>query len=275
MVRHWHEFVGYAIQPGRDIASYWLLIGHGSNGKTKLLQTVQRLMGTEAVLNDQISTFQRDRFNNAALVGKLMLVDDDLAEDTILDDGLLKKMSEAKEMSARHAYGRRKFNFICRALPVMAGNSYPRTADISLGMVRRARVIPFDRVFTPDQADAALFPSIWEQEMPGILNRALEGLKQLRQRGKFKPPKDCVRAEREFFNHANPLSGFIADRCVEEEKGRTLVSDFRSAMKTWATDQGVKRPGADNALKRKLQGLGYKVSFVKGYPTVFGLSLKP
>ena len=44
MARHWNELLGYAIQPVRDIPSWWLLIGHGSNGKTKLLQTMQRLV---------------------------------------------------------------------------------------------------------------------------------------------------------------------------------------------------------------------------------------
>ncbi len=107
LVRHWHEFVGYAIQPRRDIASYWLLIGHGSNGKSKLLGTLQKLVGPDAVLNDQISSFQRDKFNVAALSGKLLFIDDDLAEDVTLADGLLKKISESKEITARHVYGRR------------------------------------------------------------------------------------------------------------------------------------------------------------------------
>ncbi len=39
MVRHLHEFAGYAIQPLRDIPSYWVLIGHGNNDKSKLLAT--------------------------------------------------------------------------------------------------------------------------------------------------------------------------------------------------------------------------------------------
>ncbi len=274
MVRHWHEFVGYAIQPTRDIASFWILIGHGSNAKTVLLKTLQRLVGPEAVLNDQIDSFQRDRFNIAALSGKLLLVDDDLRENVVLDDGLLKKLSEAKAISARHAYGRRKFNYRCLALPVMAGNSYPLTKDVSYGLVRRAQVIPFDRTFAAAEANPRLFPAIWESELPGILNRALEGLTRLRQRTEFKPPDDCVRAVAEFMMHANPLMAFIDEKCAHEPDGRTYLRDFRAAMKAWAIDQGVKRPPTDKTLKRKFEGLGFKVSMVKGYPQIFGLSLK-
>ena len=51
---------------------------------------------------------------------------------------------------------------------------------------------------------------IWDTEMPGVLNRALEGLAQLRQRAVFLPPPDCERAAREFLAHANSLNAFLA-----------------------------------------------------------------
>ena len=275
MVRHWHEFMGYAVQPRRDIPSYWLLIGHGSNGKSKLLETLQRLVGPDSVLNDQISSFQRDRFNVAALSGKLLFIDDDLAEDVGLADGLLKKISEAKIISARHAYGRRKFKFQCLALPIMAGNTFPLTKDCSWGMVRRAHIIPFDRIFSPEEANPNLFPGIWEKELPGILNRSLKGLRRLRKRGGFKMPEDCEMALKEFMAHANPLIAFIEDRCIDDPEGRTLLSDFRVSMKLWAQDQGVRGVPTDKRLKRKLEGLGFEVKMVKGYNKVYGLQLKP
>lgn len=275
MVRHWNEFMGYAIQPRRDIPSYWILIGHGSNGKSKLLETLQKLVGHDAVLNDQISTFQRDRFNVAALSGKLLFIDDDLAEDAKLADGLLKKISEAKEINARHAYGRRKFKFRCLALPIMAGNTYPLTTDSSWGMIRRAQIIPFDRIFTPEEADPNLFPEIWKKELPGILNRSLEGLQRIRKRGGLKIPVDCEIALKEFLAHANPLIAFIEERCGDNPEGRTPLSDFREALKIWAKEQGVRAVPADKRLKRKLEGLNYEVKMVKGYNKIYGLLLKP
>lgn len=276
MIRHWHEFVGYAIQPGRNIPSYWLLIGNGANGKTRLLQTLQHLMGPEATLNDSIARFMRDRFNTAYLIGKLLFVDDDLTEGVVLDDGLLKQISEHKRLSARRAYGRLKQDFICRALPVMAGNSFPVTRDISHGMWRRAKVIPFDRVFTPEEQDTALFPSIWKDELPGVLNHALAGLKRLYAHGgQFDEPEDCIAAKHDFFVHANPLVCFLSDQCEEDIDSRIQLKDFRAAFKAWASEQGIKQPSAaDNTLKRKLAGLGYKVSKVKGYETLFGVTLK-
>jgi putative DNA primase/helicase len=273
MVRHWHEFVGYAIQPRRDIASFWLLIGHGSNGKSKLIETIQNLVGSDAVLNDQIASFQRDRFNIPALAGKLLFIDDDMASDTRLDDGLLKKISEAKEMSARHAYGERKFKFRCLALPIMVGNSYPTTTDTSHGLRRRAMVIPFDKRFEGD-ADQHLFSKIWSTEMSGILNRTLQGLKRLRQRGGFKLPVDCEKAFQDFMVHANPFIAFVEEECQRASDARVYLRDFRAALKVWAVQEGVKGPLPGHGLKRQLEGLGFKVAMHDGKNRVSGLELR-
>ena len=45
MVRHWHELVGYIIQPERKHAIVVIMVGKGNNGKTVLIKTVQRLLG--------------------------------------------------------------------------------------------------------------------------------------------------------------------------------------------------------------------------------------
>jgi len=274
LVRHWNEFLGYAVQPRRHIACFWMLIGHGRNGKTSLLTTMQRLAGPDAVLNDRIDTFQRDRFNVAALRGKALFIDDDMAKDTRLDDGLLKKISEAKEMSARNAYGRKKFRFRCLTLPVLAGNSFPYTADNSYGLRRRAMVIPFDKVFEDDEVDAELFQKIWEAEMPGVLNRALEGLQRLCERGAFQLPVDCKRAAEDFLASANPLVGFLDAECERDPDGREYLRDLRVAIKLWAKEQGVNVSASDAALTKELEGLKFYVGAQHGKARVHGLRLK-
>jgi putative DNA primase/helicase len=274
MVRHWNEVQGYAIQPKRDIACFVMLVGEGSNGKSRLLQTLQHLLGSTAVMSGRITNFQRDKFGIAALVGKKVFVDDDMAVDTILDDGLLKMISEAKQMTTRNPYGRTSFSFRSLALPMMACNSYPMTSDSSYGMTRRAMVISFARKFEANEADPGLFEKIWADELPGILNRALEGLARLRKRGGFDLPVDCKNAAIEFMATANPLAGFIDDRCEKDPLGNILLKTFRESMVAWVSEQGMKKPAPFKALKRQLEGMKYEVTMVQGYARVKGLRLK-
>jgi phage/plasmid-associated DNA primase len=186
---------------------------------------------------------------------------------------LLKTISEAKDLTTRHAYGRHSFKFRCLALPVMAGNHYPSTADSSHGLRRRAMVIPFDRKFDKE-ADKDLFPKIWNTELSGILNRALEGLARLRQRGDFELPVACEHAAQDFMAHANPLVAFIEKRCGLDPAGYIFLSEFRKVMAAWAVGQGIKKPTPFKTLRRQLVGLGYDITEVGGYPRVNGLKLK-
>lgn len=280
MVRHFEELLGHTLSMQRHIAMFVLMVGHGNNGKSKSLETIQRLVGEHAVLSDSVATFQKDRFNMAALQGKLLFCDDDVKIGITLNDEMIKKLSECKLLSARHPYGKKKFTFRNLALPILSSNGFPNTDDISPGMIRRAYLIPFDRQFKPDEDNKGLFPYIWEHEMPGILNRALQGLQRLTQRGDFKEPDDCLRSQREFLAHASPLYAFISDRTSKNPDCEITVKEFRERFTLWSKEQGLTVAVQTKTFVRTLRGLenefGFKVTEAKAmkktaYPKIYGL----
>jgi putative DNA primase/helicase len=59
MVRHWNELAGYLIQSRRNIPLVIILFGHGENGKTKLLETVTRLLGSELVYAQRVDELEK------------------------------------------------------------------------------------------------------------------------------------------------------------------------------------------------------------------------
>jgi len=99
MVRHWNELVGYVIQSKRNIPLVPVLLGKGGNGKTVLIRTVIQLLGTQLVLSQRIEDLEKSRFAMGSLLDKKMLVDDDVRAGARLPDGILKTISEAKEVS--------------------------------------------------------------------------------------------------------------------------------------------------------------------------------
>jgi|tagenome__1003787_1003787.scaffolds.fasta_scaffold19730964_2 putative DNA primase/helicase len=62
MVRHWHELVGYIVQPARKIPLVVIGEGGGGNGKSVLAQTVVRLLGTELVSPIRVEDLYNSRF---------------------------------------------------------------------------------------------------------------------------------------------------------------------------------------------------------------------
>ncbi len=210
--------IGYVIQPRKNIPSWWLFYGRGSNGKTVILDIIMSLLKNN-VLSQSIGDFDTARNSHAfaSLSGKLLLVDDDVRSKTILPDDFLKKVSENKLLTANPKF-RPTYQFQNAVTPLLAANALPIMRDLSHGMQRRAMVIPFRRQFHPDEMDLNRSKRIIESELSGILNNAIKGLIRLRKRGNFKPPQSCIIAKQVWLESSNTVFAFIADNLIIHKK---------------------------------------------------------
>ncbi|RXH05806.1 phage/plasmid primase, P4 family [Bradyrhizobium vignae] len=268
--RHWDEFFGYMIQQRREIPTVAILKGGGDNGKTVLMQTVLRLLGDDLVSAQRIESLE-NQFAVGNLLGKLLLLDDDVKAGIRLPDGQLKKISEAKTVTGEHKHGP-QFNFTIRSLPVLLCNNVPSLADVSYGMRRRLMVIPFDRTFTEEEKDEELFKAIWRDEMSGVLNRAIQGFQRVFARGmRFKTPKAVAAAKNAWLAEANPLPAFLDERCVRDSSASYLLAEFYRAYTVWAGEKGYTRIQQAGSVARNLNLLGFETKKRNRGQTILGL----
>jgi putative DNA primase/helicase len=273
MVRHFNELFGYIIQPKRNVPAIVILSGGGDNGKTVLIRTVTRLLGTDLVHAQRVEDLDKSRFAIGSLFGKYLFVDDDVRAGARLPDGMLKTISEAKEVTGELKY-HASFNFVVRTVPVLLCNNIPSVADLSHGMRRRLMVLPFDRTFSEDEKDPDLFERIWADELPGVLNQALAGYKRLLERGtSFKLPKAVKQATMAWLQQANPLPAFIQAHCVTEAQGRCRVKDFYASYSAWTRDMGYTLTQTQQTVTRNLAHLGFGVKRTNQGMAVLGLVL--
>jgi putative DNA primase/helicase len=273
MVRHWHELVGYISQPKRNVPVIVIMSGGGDNGKTVLIRTAMRLLGANLVHAQRVEDLDKSRFAIGSLFGKLLFVDDDVRAGARLPDGMLKTISEAKEVTGELKY-QPSFNFVVRTVPVLLCNNIPSVADLSHGMRRRLMVIPFNRTFTDDEKDPDLFEQIWDNELPGVLNQALAGYQRLLERGtKFKLPKAVKAASTHFLQQANPLPAFIQAQCVKKANGRCLLQDFYVAYSNWTHEMGYTLTQTQHAVTRNLEHLHYVPKKTNQGVAILGLTL--
>jgi putative DNA primase/helicase len=273
MVRHWQELMGYIIQPERNIATIGVCTGGGSNGKTKLIGTIVKLLGDHLVNAQPIGSFEGSRFLMASLFGKLLLLDDDVNANTRIPDGFLKTISEGKVVTGDVKY-KSPLTFRVRAFPMLLCNNPPSSADLSWGMQRRLMVMPFDKQFKGKAKDTTLFDRIWATELPGVLNRALEGLARLRQRGTgFLLPKDVRKANKKFLIEANPLPAFIDECCTVDIGASMYLKDFYTRYQDWCVDGGITMKQQKSKVKKNLENLGYQFGRGSNGPKVMGVRI--
>lgn len=239
VVRHYLELMGYIITSSRDHAVIGMCIGSGSNGKTKLMQTTTRLLGKDTVLNRSMRSMNNDNFFDIDLYGKALYLDDDLAMGTTLADGKLKSLSEEKTITARPPGGR-SISFTVKAIPFLLANHMPRTLDISYGMRRRVHMFKFDRVFENSIKNDNLFPKIWENELPGILNLYLEGYQRLQERGDFLIPDEMIDNVDKWLAEVNVVPAFIEHCCEVNPSKSVKGSNLFNYFRLWAKECGYR-----------------------------------
>jgi len=136
-------------------------------------------------------------------------------------------------------------------------------------------VLPFDRTFR-DDADPTLFPTIWETEMAGVLNRSIDGLRRLlgRRRRQFELPIAVRRANDEWLKEANPLTSFVDECCSREDPlGKCLLKDFYGSYRHWAQERGYTKTQQYQTVKRNLENLGFANKRSNEGVVILGLTL--
>lgn len=271
VMRHFYEIIGYILHPEKRPAQFFLFRGHGSDGKTTQMKIISALLG-DAVLPESIERFATGNFADShatsSLVGKLLVYDDDLDKNFTLPDGTMKKLAEDGLITA-NPKGAQPFTFTKICTVVMCCNGVPKTKDMSRGIRRRAQVVPFTRGFGYDDEDNEntvnlnIADEIIETELPGILNKALEGLKRLKQRGYFKEPISCLDAKNAWLDCANPVAGFIRDR-VDVTKHYTTdkipFNDLYSKFVDYCAEQNILRVPTKIQFKETLNELQFNIS---------------
>lgn len=242
VIRHLEEVMGYTLQGTRSLAAWVMLYGTGSNGKSFVAQVLQALMGPSSCSSMSLADFGDGKSSHAesGLVGRLMLLDDDFKYNAPLPDDVLKKISETKMLTANPKYAG-QFNFVCRLTPWVLTNHWPKTGDLSWGLVRRAQVFHFCSRIGPEEADPELLNRVLRNEREGILAKLVEAWSRLQKRGRFVEPESCTVALNTWLGQRNSLATFISDHLVitKKEEDRCEGQDIFDAYKNWSMKEGV------------------------------------
>lgn len=257
VARHFQELFGYIIQPRRDHKLWVICFGQGNNGKTKMTQTLQRLMSLNAVYASRIKDVEKNDFSRANLAGKLLLIDDDVETGTILPDGLLKQLSEDKLLSARHPY-HGYFDFRSMVVPVLLCNNFPSCRDLTQATQNRVMAFPFARRFDIS-TEKNPYPFIWTNEMSGVLNWAIAGYQRLMARGHFVEPAACLVGKKKFLAAANPLVDFIETACTQTAEVMSTAAEFYGQFRIWCDAEGHRWIPRKSDVERDLASLGFNV----------------
>jgi len=109
-------------------------------------------------------------------------------------------------------------------------------------------VVPFSAFFPAGRADPTLIDRLTrENELQGLLRSAVGGLQSVLRRGAFDIPPSVRSATDRFKTEADPLRGFISERCAGRHPHNAPFvprTEFYNAYTAWAVLNGFHQMSA-------------------------------
>ncbi|WP_322003594.1 DNA primase family protein [Paraburkholderia tropica] len=230
------EFVGYLLTPSSKHQLMLLCVGEGANGKSVAVEIMQALLGTSNYSTVPLHQLGQ-AFRNAVLQSKLANFCSEISGTRRPDEGAIKEIVGGDAIYAEKK-GKDGFSFKPYARIVATGNTLPELSDTSDGFSRRLAILTFNRRFAEHERDHDLQNKLLA-ELPGIFVWALEGLKRLREAGKFTRVPSSTEAVAAYKLRSNPVAQFMttmADKSTGRE--RTKSSDLYKAFHQFCQDNG-------------------------------------
>jgi len=202
------QMFGYCLMGGRPFLhkAFWLS-GDGRNGKGTFQDVLRELLGRQNVSCVQLKDLDKP-FSVVNLDGKLANITDELPTG-LLSSAQFKTAVAGEPLIAAHK-GKPEFELYPMARFIFAGNNAPKFGDDSSGLTERIVAIPFNRFFKIEERDVNLSLKL-RAELSGILNWAVEGLRQLRDVGFIVEPRASLEEKFEYEKESNSVLAFCEE----------------------------------------------------------------
>lgn len=228
---------------------FFIFVGKGCNGKTTLLSVMSKLFGPDYSGDLPASTlYSRQDFDLssylAMLKGKRLVTVSEYGEGKVINEGKLKALSGGNPITARAKY-EKAITFTPQFKLIFDTNFLP-TVKNNLGFWRRVIVIPFTRDFT-NSVDVRLEEKLCN-ELPGIFNKVIEGLKLYEKESIGNLPKIIKEANTAYRESQDILQDFIEDVAVLGEQFIISSSELFSEWRLFCNDRNEKAGSMKNFL---------------------------
>ena len=236
------EMLGYFLIPDtKTMRKAFMVYGSGANGKSVLLDVIENLLGINNVSGVPLQSLEEDKFKTAQLLGKLANIFADLDSRALKGSSFFKTLTSGDLLEVERKYGQ-PFKFRNYARLIFSANEIPMSNDRTFAFYSRWVLIPFEKTFKEgENADVTLPKKLAKpEELSGILNRGLVGLKRLFSSSspKFTIPESVEQALHDYQVKNDVVASFIED-CVEKNPSGAVEKQYLyRTFKLWCRQSG-------------------------------------
>jgi P4 family phage/plasmid primase-like protien len=226
------EFLGKVIgKENRHFHEYGIMQGEGNNGKSVLIDIDTFFLGKENVSNQTLQALIYDKFATSALKDKFANFCADLPSTMLKHMGTINMITAGDEITSQAKY-KDGYNWKPNIGMMFSCNEAPEIdpSEDHLGTYRRILIWDFPVTFTPNdpdpnhREDKTLRDKLCtENLMSGYLNRAIEGLKRLNEKGDYTAKLPVPEIRKAYIKRANSPHFFVMEKCQDTGSENDIV----------------------------------------------------
>lgn len=239
------QWFGYNTVPDMSLDTVMLFTGVPRSGKSTLLDVLGRMLGRDQCVSidfrDLISPFGREPMLGrlAALLGDVKSPRPTDAESAL---EMILRISGGDPVGVNRKGIKQLAQVYLTVRFTMAMNNLPVFSDHARAFQARLAAIKFDKSYVGKEDPSLKQQLIKEAGQGKMINFALQGLKDLRERGRFIVP-DSSRTVLELMTQiSSPVTSFVNECCCRGEKHIITKNMLFEAWRCWCVETGHK-PG--------------------------------
>lgn len=252
-----HRWFGYSLTGDVSEQKLVFFYGKGKNGKSTLVDIWGHVAGDYGEISPIETFLDQGKGRNAGaatpdvaiLQSVRFLRTSEPEKNAKLAEAFIKLMTGGEPIQARHL-NRDYFRFRPAFKLTMQGNYRPQISGTDEGIWRRVVLVPWTVTVGAPDGD---LPAKLLNEASGILNRALDGLRNYLDDG-LMLPEPVADATAEYRADSDPLGRFLAEVVINEVGAREQSSVFHRTFVAWAKVSGEREwspKGLANAMKER------------------------
>lgn len=238
------------------------LIGNGRNGKSVALDVLSAVLGEDNVSHVPLEDIvKNDGKGLQQMENKLINITYE-TNAKIVDSSIFKSYVSGEALNIKRLYSD---TYATKNYPqtILSSNSMPQSSDYSEGYYRRWRFILFNVTIPVEKINPNLKKELCE-ELPGICNWLLEGVRRLRENKKFTYSPSIEALHNEYRIESDNVYSFLNDEnYIQSTNQKKLLSLLYKEFEDYCEFNGYKTMGK-KTFKYRLISLGYKIQRANG-----------
>ena len=243
------EFMGWAFikHSVMKLEKTMIMLGDGENGKSVMFTVMDAIFGKENISHVGANNLNEEHYR-ALLANKLINYCTELQGN--VDTEILKNMASGEPIMVREKYGH-PYHMTDYAKIVFNANKAPTIVEHTHGFYRKLLIIPWSVRVNQDRKDIHLPNKIIDQELSGVFNWVIEGMKRLIKNNRFTVVDEVEQAMENYKRDTDSVYQFIDTlREISYDMTKVFVDDAYNRYRQFCIEGGYKAVHKVNFAKR-------------------------